>query len=177
MPPQVGDHRKISLKIRNKVVGCVPDVRFYQHETRAKSPHLLVMLAEVKKDTLNQTDDDDPSEDSKTPWIQKYLNKSVLGQIGVELMSECWNSAFAPCSLGIVCMRTEIIFMLLDTNLKHYDTWTKNKVSENLKSYIQYTKSYDIMKAEDRSEIMDLLFWLGCVQKGDFEHYFFFGQE
>lgn len=67
--------------------------------------------------------------------------------------------------------------MLLDTNLKHYDTWTKNKVSENLKSYIQYTKSYDIMKAEDRSEIMDLLFWLGCVQKGVFEHYFFFGQE
>lgn len=36
---------------------------------------------------------------------------------------------------------------------------------ENMSSHIQYTHIFDIMKAEDRSELLDLLFWLGCVQK------------
>ncbi|CAC5408141.1 unnamed protein product [Mytilus coruscus] len=169
--PEVGEASKKCLKIRNKTVGYVSDVRFYQHETKAGSPHLLMLLVEVKNNGLSQTDGD---KDSATPWIEGYLDKCILEQIGLQLMSDIWNSTFAPSTLAVVCMRTEVIFMLLEADLEHYEAWLINKNTDNFKSFIQYTRSYNIMVADDRSQLLDLLFWLGCSQKGDFEHYFFF---
>lgn len=64
--------------------------------------------------------------------------------------------------------------MLLESDLEHYEAWVSNKNVDNFKSCIQYTRSYNIMVADDRNHLLDLLFWLGCIQKGDFERYFFF---
>ncbi|XP_052071027.1 uncharacterized protein LOC127709476 [Mytilus californianus] len=169
--PEVGEASKKYLKIRNKTVGYVSDVRFYQHETKAGSPHLLMLLVEVKNNGLSQTDGD---KDSATPWIDGYLDKCILEQIGVQLMSDIWNSTFAPSTLAVVCLRTEVIFMLLEADLEHYEAWLLNKNTDNFKSFIQYTRSYNIMVADDRRQLLDLLFGLGCSQKGDFERYFFF---
>lgn len=67
--------------------------------------HNNVLCYKVKKDVLKVPDDDD---DSKTPWIEKHLKKQVLGQIGSQLLLECWHSVFVPKSLGIVCIGTEV---------------------------------------------------------------------
>ncbi|CAG2228065.1 unnamed protein product [Mytilus edulis] len=169
--PEVGEASKKCLKIRNKTVGYISDVRFYQHETKAGSPHLLMLMVEVKNNGLSQTDGD---KDSATPWIEGHLDKCILEQIGLQLMSDIWNSTFAPSTLAVVCFRTEVIFMLLESDLEHYEAWVLNKNVDNFKSCIQYTRSYNIMVADDRRQLLDLLFWLGCIQKGDFERYFFF---
>ncbi|CAG2211930.1 unnamed protein product [Mytilus edulis] len=169
--PEVGEASKKCLKIRNKTVGYISDVRFYQHETKAGSPHLLMLMVEVKNNGLSQTDGD---KDSATPWIEGHLDKCILEQIGLQLMSDIWNSTFAPSTLAVVCFRTEVIFMLLESDLEHYEAWLLNKNVDNFKSCIQYTRSYNIMVADDRRQLLDLLFWLGCIQKGDFERYFFF---
>ncbi|XP_071130380.1 uncharacterized protein [Mytilus edulis] len=169
--PEVGEASKKCLKIRNKTVGYISDVRFYQHETKAGSPHLLMLMVEVKNNGLSQTDGD---KDSATPWIEGHLDKCILDQIGLQLMSDIWNSTFAPSTLAVVCFRTEVIFMLLEADLEHYEAWLLNKNVDIFKSCIQYTRSYNIMVADDRRQLLDLLFWLGCTQKGDFERYFFF---
>ncbi|XP_052087053.1 uncharacterized protein LOC127724194 [Mytilus californianus] len=170
LQPDFGENRKISIKIRNKYVGCIPDVRFNQRVQKSEGRScLLLMLAEVKKDALKLADDDD---DSKTPWIEKHLKKQVLGQIGSQLLLECWHSVFVPKSLGIVCMGTEIIFLYMDTDFNHYEALMANNITDSHRSTIHYTKSFDIMKMEDRNELVDFLFWLGCLQIQDFNEYF-----
>ena len=37
---------------------------------------------------------------------------------------------------------------------------------------IMYTRSYDILKADDRREMMDFLLWLAFVQKGDMQQFY-----
>ncbi|VDI45761.1 Hypothetical predicted protein [Mytilus galloprovincialis] len=170
LQPDFGEHKTISLKIRNKYIGCIPDVRFNQSVQKSEGRScLLLMLAEVKKDVLKVPDDDD---DSKTPWIEKKLKKQVLGQIGSQLLLECWHSVFVPKSLGIVCIGTEIIFLYMDTEFDHYEALMANNITDSHRSTIQYTKSFDIMKMEDRNELVDFLFWLGCLQIQDFNEYF-----
>ncbi|CAG2242591.1 unnamed protein product [Mytilus edulis] len=123
--PEVGEASKKCLKIRNKTVGYISDVRFYQHETKAGSPHLLMLMVEVKNNGLSQTDGD---KDSATPWIEGHLDKCILEQIGLQLMSDIWNSTFAPSTLAVVCFRTEVVFMLLESDLEHYEAWLLNKI-------------------------------------------------
>ncbi|XP_063398593.1 uncharacterized protein LOC134683319 [Mytilus trossulus] len=170
LKPEVGENKKTVLKIRNKVVGCVPDIRFYEHDVEGRWSHLLVMLTEVKRDALMKKSDGE--EDAKFPWIESHLKSGVLGQIGIQLVSECWNSTFCPNTFGIICMRTEIMFLYLEMNPEQYEALTKNKDLQGKTSCIQYSKSFDIMKKEDRDQIIDILFWLGCVQKHNFHSYY-----
>ncbi|CAC5383406.1 unnamed protein product [Mytilus coruscus] len=53
LQPDFGENRKISIKIRNKSFGCIPDVRYNQRLQKSEGRScLLLMLAEVKKDAL-----------------------------------------------------------------------------------------------------------------------------
>ncbi|XP_052061634.1 uncharacterized protein LOC127701678 [Mytilus californianus] len=169
LKPEVSENKTV-LKIRNKVVGCVPDIGFYEHDGERHRARLLVMLTEVKRDALKKSATEE--EDSNLPRIESYLKSGVTGQIGIQLVSECWNSTFCPNTLGIICMSTKIMFVYLEINPEQYEALTKNKDLKEKTSYIQYSKPYDIMKKEDRDQLIDILFWLGCVQKQNFHSYY-----
>ncbi|CAG2256612.1 unnamed protein product [Mytilus edulis] len=170
LKPEVSENKKTVLKIRNKVVGCVPDIGFYEHDGERHRARLLIMLTELKSNALKKRADEE--EDSNLPWIESYLESGVIGQIGIQLVSECWNSTFCPNTLGIICMKTKIMFMYLEMNPEQCEALTKNKDLKGKTSCIQYSKPYDIMKKEDRDQLIDILFWLGCVQKHDFYSYY-----
>ncbi|CAC5403983.1 unnamed protein product [Mytilus coruscus] len=170
LKPEVSENKRTVLKIRNKVVGCVPDIGFYEHDCERHRARLLVMLTEVKSDALKKSANEE--EDSNLPQIESYLKSGVIGQIGIELVSECWNSTFCPNTLGIICMSTKIMFVYMEMNPEQYEALTKNKDLKGKTSYIQYSKPYDIMKKEDRDQLIHILFWLGCVQKQNFHSYY-----
>ncbi|KAK3103181.1 hypothetical protein FSP39_017079 [Pinctada imbricata] len=112
------------------------------------------------------------SQDNEEIWIAGRLKDEVLGQIGSQLVVNSRTSSFAPCTLGIVCMSTEIIFMFLDMKAGHYDAIQADENVTGFHAVIRYTKSYDIMKADDRNQLSEMLFWLGCVQKQSLDKYF-----
>ncbi|XP_063439676.1 uncharacterized protein LOC134720977 [Mytilus trossulus] len=170
LKPEVGENKKTVLKIRNKIVGCVSDTAFYEHDGERHRARLLTMLTELKSDALKKRVDED--EGSNLPWIERYLESYGIGQIGIQLVSECWNSTFCPNTLGIICMKTKIMFVYLEMNPEQYEALTKNKDLKGKTSCIQYSKPYDIMKKEDRDQLIDILFWLGCVQKNNCHSYY-----
>ena len=53
----------------------------------------------------------DPAQDNKETWTVGRLKDEVLGQIGIQLVAESRMSSFAPHTLGIVCMRTEVMYV------------------------------------------------------------------
>ncbi|VDI33565.1 Hypothetical predicted protein, partial [Mytilus galloprovincialis] len=111
------------------------------------------------------------SEDTDT-WINRKLPKTVLEQVGAELVAECFSSAFLPNVLAIICMRTEVIFVYLSIASDHVKAIRNKEEIGNQKACIHYTETFDIMKREDRKQINELLFWLGCVQKGNLHRYY-----
>ena len=47
---------------------------------------------------------------------------------------------------------------------EHVLSITKCKKDLRTEGKIHYTKPYDMLKAEDRAEVCEFLYWLGCVQ-------------
>ncbi|XP_052094376.1 uncharacterized protein LOC127730158 isoform X2 [Mytilus californianus] len=190
-----GEGAKTDLWIRNKRVGCLPDIRYWQ-QSSMPNRNILIMLAEVKiaafrnsenteerevsksKDTStactieNTTTTSDEKKPNKTPWIHSKVQPDVLAQLGCEMLAECHNSIFVPEILGILCMKTKVIFNYLQLSNKHFMAIKRSKDIENMRSHIQYTQIFDIMKAEHRNGLLDLLFWLGCVQKKGLQNHY-----
>ncbi|KAK3093608.1 hypothetical protein FSP39_018050, partial [Pinctada imbricata] len=101
-------------------------------------------------------------------WIGDRLSEDVLGQVGSQLLIKRPVSSFRPYVLGILCMRTEVMFILLEMTHDHLWKIQNNKDLSGERTIIQYTKTFDYMKAEDRVQICGFILWLGCVQKHSF---------
>lgn len=35
------------------------------------------------------------------------------------------------------------------------------------KGIIEYTREFDMLKTEDRTQILNLMYWLGCIQQNE----------
>lgn len=57
----------------------------------------------------------------------------------------------------------------------HFDVITENSTLDGKGSFIYYTKTYDILKTKDRSEIMEIMFYIAAVQTDNFLYYFLSG--
>ena len=66
----------------------------------------------------------------------------------------------------------QIIFMILKIEYSHLMAIQNNQSTEKYQAEIDYSRSYDILKAEDREEMAEFLLWLGCVQKRNFHRYY-----
>ncbi|XP_063407288.1 uncharacterized protein LOC134691027 [Mytilus trossulus] len=195
LSPEPGIGARTDLWIRNKRVGCLPNIRYWQ-QTSMPSRNILIMLAEVKtaafrnsehteesevsksEDTIsactieNTTSSSDEKKPNKAPWIHSKVQPDVLAQLGCEMLAECHNSIFVPEILGIMCMKTKVIFNYLQLSNKHFMAIKRSEDIVNMRSHIQYTQLFDIMKADHRNELLDLLFWLGCVQKKGLQNHY-----
>ncbi|CAC5363726.1 unnamed protein product [Mytilus coruscus] len=184
LSPEIGEGDKTNLWIRNKKVGCLPDVHYWQ-QSSIPNRNVLMMLAEFKSTALKTSEDTVESEEfsstedisttdstststsyhkkpEKSPWIHSKIHPDVLAQFGHEMLAECHNSIFVPETLGIMCMKTKIIFSYLQLSNKHYRDLKGYEPGavENMCSHIQYTQIFDIMEAEDRNQLLDVFFWL-----------------
>ncbi|XP_052073634.1 uncharacterized protein LOC127711583 isoform X2 [Mytilus californianus] len=159
--------RRTSILMDDKIVGSMHNTRYYEYIPRGAPNPVLLMFCEMKSIPVQK------SEDTATEtWISRKLPKTVLEQVGVELVAECFRSAFLPNVLGVICMRTEVIFVYLTIASDHVKTIRNNEEIGNRKACIHYTEAFDIMKNEDRKKISELLFWLGCVQKCNLHRYY-----
>ncbi|KAK3103877.1 hypothetical protein FSP39_022585 [Pinctada imbricata] len=166
LDPGDDESSRTEMVIRNKKVGRKPDVRYWEMSSEGEDTGGLVMLTEVKHSPFTPITSEDGI------WIESRLKREVLGQIGAELLTECDNSFCPGIVLGIVCMRTEIIFVMLNISLKHYNAIIGNKDIDGECATINYSRSYDILNVADREEIVGTLLWLACVQKKNLHQYY-----
>lgn len=157
-------HKKTFGMFRNKVVTSEPDIHFVQTFTPfgADGSPVLITNCEVRRE-----DPPDNRRPLKT-WIEKIFSSHVLGKIGIELLIESYGSFFSPYAVGIACLRSEIMFLFLDISTDHFDVITENMSLDGKRASIHYTKTFDILKPKDRSEIMDILFYMAAIQTYNF---------
>ena len=62
--------------------------------------------------------------------------------------------------------------MFLEMQPGHYDAIRADENVDGFRAVIRYTKSYDIMKADDRNQLSEVFFWLACVQKQSLDRYY-----
>ncbi|XP_062614571.1 uncharacterized protein LOC134276327 [Saccostrea cucullata] len=99
-----------------------------------------------------------------TKW--KLRNQSVdglLGQHGGELLLETNKSVLADTNLGIICVKTMIIFTRLDWEKGHLVCLKYGTKVDDKRSYIHYSKPYNFLVRKDREEILDTMFNLGLL--------------
>ena len=65
----------------------------------------------------------------------------------------------------------QAIFVYLEIKEEHYLAIRDNADTSGKMATIHYTKNYDILKADSRNKILELMFWLGCVQKSSYSRY------
>ncbi|CAG2185972.1 unnamed protein product [Mytilus edulis] len=157
--------RRKSVWMDDKIVGSINNTCYYEYIPRGAPNPVLLMFCEVKRFQVQESEDTDT-------WINRKLPKTVLEQVGAELVAECFSSAFLPNVLAVICMRTEVIFVYLSIASDHVKAIRNKEEIGNQKACIHYTETFDIMKREDRKQINELLFWLGCVQKGNLHRYY-----
>lgn len=153
--------RRKPFVIRNKIVTGEPDLRYHLPRTiessKAGAVPSVVSVVEVKQASIAVT---------QGKSLEGKLESQVLGQVGVELFAESAYSIFNPNSFGIVCIETKLIFVYLKILREHALNILENKPIVH-ESKIHYTREYDILKAEDRAKIIQLMYWLGCVQQNE----------
>lgn len=154
--------RKTYGLFRNKVVTSEPDVHFVQTFSPLGSEGMPMMICEVKRHEPKDR------RRAKKTWIEKKISSQVLGKIGMELLSESSGSFFSPYAVGILCSRSEIMFLFLDISTDHFEAITENKSLEGKQASIHYTKTFDILKPSDRSEVMDIMFYMAAIQSYNF---------
>ncbi|XP_062566133.1 uncharacterized protein LOC134228498 [Saccostrea cucullata] len=157
-----GEIPQRSFTFRDQSVRNSPDLA-YHFFSKGKSMEELFFLVKIKESSVNQGAVD----------IEEQVGTRELARVGAELLGQSMCCVFYPCSLGILCMETKLIFVYLKISLKHSISICKGErgTSGNL-GKILYTEAFDILKAEDRLKMADFLFWLGCVQ--DYAKYNFF---
>ena len=66
----------------------------------------------------------------------------------------------------------QVMFVFLEIKTEHVKAIHNNEDTEGKKATIHYTKTYDIFQADSRNKILELMFWLGCVQKNSYNRYY-----
>lgn len=67
------------------------------------------------------------------------------------------------------------MFFFLYIYIDHFDVITENSSLDGKGSFIYYTKTDDILKHEDRSEIVEIMFYIAAVQTANFLYFFLSG--
>ncbi|XP_078327408.1 uncharacterized protein LOC111112179 isoform X1 [Crassostrea virginica] len=150
---------KRTFVVGDKIVNSTPDL-VYCHSARIleAGPNLqktLLFVVEVKVKSIKN---------ASSNCLEEQVDSGVLEQVGLELFAEAHFSFLFPNSLGIMCMETKLIFVYLKMSKEHVLSITKCKKDLKTEGKIHYTKPYDMLKAEDRAEVCEFLYWLGCFQ-------------
>lgn len=136
-----------------KIVSSVPDLSYgFASRPVAIQKNVLLSVVEVKGKPVNN---------DMSACLEDQLDSGVLWRVGSELFAEVPHSVMFPNSLGIICMETKIIFVYLKIKREPGELLIlplKNKGS------IRYTRPFDILNAQDRGEVCEILYWLGCAQ-------------
>lgn len=146
---------KKTLVIGDKIVSSTPDLAYPLTSVPLEGRNLqnctLLFVVEVKGKPINNL---------SSECLEDQLDSYVLGQVGSELIAEAKSSAMYPNSLGIVCMETTFIFVYLKMPEEHQKTGFPLKT----RGKIHYTRPFEMLKADDRAEVCEFLYWLGCIQ-------------
>ncbi|XP_048740823.1 uncharacterized protein LOC125654794 isoform X3 [Ostrea edulis] len=156
LKPEVGEIRERRIRIGSQTVVCIPDVRFLRYPQIADHS-LLVMHTEVNLIK--------PSDDQEETFDIHKLTTQTLGLHGGELLAERKFSIFKPGVLGIICLRTKLIFTFMEMTEDHYNCIERGRSCDEHHAKIIYTKPYDYLNEEEREEMYSLLFWLGYLQQ------------
>lgn len=148
---------KRNTVIGDKIVNTIPDITYPFTPLRIDQDVLdtmqkdstLLFVVEVKGKSLKN---------ASSNCLEEQLDSYVLGQVGSELFAEAPDSAMFPCSLGMICIETTIIFVFLKMKIESAELPLQDK------GIIHYTRPFDILKKEDRGEIFEFMYWLGCIQ-------------
>nr|XP_022340934.1 uncharacterized protein LOC111135292 isoform X1 [Crassostrea virginica] len=150
---------KRTFVIGDKIVKSTPDLAYCTRQVvvgdNIDDTKTLLFVVEVKvKQIKNVT----------TNRLEELVDSGVLGQVGSVLFAEAFYSCLFPNSLGIMCMETKLIFVYLIMPEEHIDSIMCCEKPLKTEGKIHFTKPYDMLKAEDRAEVCEFLYWLGCFQ-------------
>ncbi|XP_076115541.1 uncharacterized protein LOC143083190 [Mytilus galloprovincialis] len=165
LKPQPGDLCKRKMKIKKEYeIECEADIRFTCHPSPVGySPPTccVVMVTEIAKENTGS---------SRNGEIDIHaLSDKVLTQMVADLLFESEFSIFYPGVIGMLCIGTKLIFLYCEIPGHKLLAIKKNgKLEETEKAYIQFTRAFDYLVADDRNEILDYLFWLGYIQSSGY---------
>lgn len=60
------------------------------------------------------------------------------------------------------------MFLFFNISIDHVDAISENSFLNGKQASIHYTKTYKILKPRDRSEIMDIMFYMAAIQTSKF---------
>nr|XP_034335227.1 uncharacterized protein LOC105325187 [Crassostrea gigas] len=150
---------KRSFVFGEKIVSSTPDLEYGFAPTPSTMPtkkeNTLLFVVEAKGKPINNV---------SSECLEDQLDDGVLRRVGCELIAKIPFSVMFPNTLGIICMETKIIFVYLKVTKEDFELLTLPLKSQGI---IHYTRSFDMLKAEDRGEICEFLYWLGCIQNRD----------
>lgn len=145
-----------TIVVCDKIVNCTPDLTYSLEETpsagRTVQNYTLLFVVAAKGKSIKNGSSD---------CLEELVDSGVLGRVGAGLYAEAVCSALYPNSLGMICLRTKLIFVHLKMPVEHITNRTDPPKTEGK---IHYTRPFDMLKAEDRAEICEFLYWLGCIQ-------------
>lgn len=152
--------KRKTLYFNGKTVNSTPDLAYSLHlEPFAGVTDIqdtILFVIEVKRKPVRM-------KTSVSVSLEEQVGPRVLGQVGLGLFAETNFSVLKPNSLGIICMETKFIFVYLRMPEDHCVNVLLGAPLET-KGKISYTRSFDMLNAEDRSKIAEFLYFLGCVQ-------------
>lgn len=150
---------KRSFVFGEKIVSSTPDLEYGFAPTPSTMPtkkeNTLLFVVEAKGKPINNV---------SSECLEDQLDDGVLRRVGYELITKIPFSVTFPNTLGIICMETKIIFVYLKVTKEDFELLTLPLKSPGI---IHYTRSFDMLKADDRGEICEFLYWLGCIQNRD----------
>ncbi|XP_062610362.1 uncharacterized protein LOC134272136 [Saccostrea cucullata] len=161
--PEPGKTYCDMIQIRDTMVQGIPDIRFL---TLTSSPSAKKNLELLLVTEVQQYDAFTGDLSKSDTFTVEHISKAVLGQHGIELLMERESSFFFPAGVvGLLCIGTKVIFTFLQISQGHYQMIReKGTVDKTNKATISYTRPYDYMEANDRAEILEVLFWFGYIQ-------------
>ncbi|KAK3102169.1 hypothetical protein FSP39_009300 [Pinctada imbricata] len=171
--PEIGESLKSQMWIGGDKVSGIPAVRFSRFSMNDKSDTVqIVTMAEMKD--LDSAKRKCCNPHNPVFKAHENLSNSLLGQHGIELLLEAKRSYFRPKAFGMICISSKIIFTYLDIDNDHLRVINGDNEKDcchNYRSYIHYSRPFDFMNAEDRSEILEALFLFGYIQSSEYELY------
>ncbi|XP_069130896.1 uncharacterized protein [Argopecten irradians] len=162
MDPEPGDlsaERKV--QVLDTDVSSIPDVLFFLSGVHARVT-TMVMSSEVKEIGLSCS--------GEKTFPTSVEDSKVLGQHGGQLLAEISQSVFGNKVLGSICMKTKIIFTLLDMKKDHIEQIKSSGNLDTNRGIIYISRPYDFLKSDDRDKILELFALLGFVQSRAYQY-------